>query len=118
MKLPITRRKFIQQCFYPTALLFSTGWLVSGCRSKNNAPAAEEKTAAGDPCTDFSGVGEKDLQAREKLGYVKESPLPASRCNNCNLYLPAPASQACGKCMLFKGPVYATAYCTYWAPQV
>jgi hypothetical protein len=71
-----------------------------------------------DPCDDFENVSESDLALRQKFGYVNKSPIPENQCNNCNLYLPGKTAKDCGGCMLFKGPVYAFGYCTYWAPRV
>lgn len=92
--------------------------MLSQCNQKKTSQQEDKPTVAVDTCTDFSGVSEKDMQARQKLGYVKESPISDMQCSNCNLWLPPPAGIACGKCMILKGPVYASAYCTYWAPQV
>ena len=69
-------------------------------------------------CDDLSSVSKQDMETRRKLGYVKESPIPDNQCQNCNLYLPPKGGQACGGCMLFKGPVFPASYCTYWAPKV
>ncbi|QEC54206.1 hypothetical protein FRZ59_07525 [Anseongella ginsenosidimutans] len=84
----------------------------------NPGEKAQEETAAADPCEDFSQLSSEELKAREKLGYEEESPIPDRQCANCNLWLPPKDGEKCGGCTLFKGPVYAAAYCTYWAPQV
>jgi hypothetical protein len=68
-------------------------------------------------CDDFSGVTENDKKTREKLGYVNESPIEDMTCNKCNLWLPPEGDKPCGGCMLFKGPVHATGYCTYWTAK-
>ncbi|WP_374756116.1 high-potential iron-sulfur protein [Dyadobacter frigoris] len=49
---------------------------------------------------------------------MKQSPSPESHCSNCQLWLPKKDSKDCGNCQIFKGPVYAQGYCTYWAPQM
>ncbi|WP_338868905.1 high-potential iron-sulfur protein [Spirosoma sp. SC4-14] len=107
-----SRRKFMAV----GTSVFGLSLLLSRCRSKSSSDAKESATAI-DPCTDFSGVSETDLKTRKKLGYVDQSPRPESKCGNCNLWLPPKAGKACGGCMLFKGPVHTTGYCTYWAPQ-
>ena len=94
------------------------GAVAIACGEKK--PAAEQ---AGDArevasCDDLSRISEEDRGARKKLGYVKESPISDNQCQNCNLYLPPKEDGLCGGCMLFKGPVYPTSYCTYWAPKI
>lgn len=83
-------------------------------------PAAKKTTAAKpaavDPCDDYTGVSASDLDKRRKMAYVTQSPIPDSHCENCALHLPAAESKKeCLGCMLFKGPVRPTGYCTYWA---
>jgi hypothetical protein len=77
-----------------------------------------DHSAAMDPCEDFSEISAADLQLRKGFGYVEESPLSESRCNNCNLWIPPKEGHTCGGCTLFKGPVYDNGYCTYWAPVI
>ena len=99
--------------------LFSAGMAVVRCSDgKSEENAAHETSASADPCSDLSGVSENDVELRKKFAYVKESPIADNQCNNCNLYLPPKTQGLCGGCMLFKGPVYSSGYCTYWAPKV
>jgi hypothetical protein len=118
MKVNVNRRKFIVQGFHSaTALAGSALWFY-GCSPKTEEKKSAEKAAPADYCNDFSNVSENDLDARKKLGYVKESPIPESQCGNCQLWLPPKPGVDCGNCQLFKGPVMTKAYCTYWAPQI
>lgn len=117
MKRVCSRRKFIFASLSASTVLLGAG-LLHGCDAKNDAQEEEGSTASVDSCDDLSGVSEAELEKRQKFGYVRETPIPESRCDNCNLYLPPAEGQACGGCMLFKGPVFPGAYCTYWAPQV
>ena len=89
--------------------------LLSGCESKKG-PQKVENGVKTDPCKDLSGVSKNDIEARTKLGYAEKSPLPDMVCGNCNLHIPPSAGKECGGCMLFKGPVYSSGYCIYWAP--
>lgn len=92
---------------------------LAGCENKketNTAQSKNEKPVSS--CDDLTGVSESDLGVRKKLGYVEESPIAENKCHNCNLYLPPKPAQQCGGCVLFKGPVFTDAYCTYWAPKV
>lgn len=103
-----------------TALSASTvylggGLLLGGCNSEKSAQGDQESASIID-CDDLTGVSEGEIEKREKLGYVKESPIAENQCSNCKLYIPSETDPGCGKCMLFAGPVHATGYCTYWAP--
>ena len=118
-KRSYSRRKFIGKYIGATTTLLCGGLLWNGCEQKKAVGENKSSTdIAVESCDDLSGVSENDIALREKLGYVKESPINDNKCNNCNLYLPPAAGKECGGCMLFKGPVYAEGYCTYWAPQV
>ena len=99
-------------------MLVPAGLLFSACQGRG--PEKEQEAVAKEPadCKDLTGVSEQDLTLRKKLAYVSESPIQDNQCNNCNLYLPPTADKKCGGCMLFKGPVEAEGYCTYWAPKV
>lgn len=94
--------------------------VLAGCENKKelntNPQSQNEKPVLS--CDDLTGVSESDLGVRKKLGYVEQSPIAENTCHNCNLYLPPKPDHKCGGCMLFKGPVFADAYCTYWAPKV
>jgi hypothetical protein len=114
----LTRKEFIAKSVCMTSTFAgSTLWLL-GCGTKTEEKKQEAAAPPKDPCSDFSNVTENDLNARKKLGYVKESPIPDSKCGNCQLWLPPKDGKTCGNCQLFKGPVFTTAYCTYWAPQI
>lgn len=109
-----SRRRFIRQSLRGSALLLGAGLLAGGCGGGSRD--RQEKATGKDPC-DLSGLSQEDLEARKRLGYEEESPMPDRQCGNCNLWLPPAGEGKCGGCTLFKGPVYSTAYCTYWAPQ-
>jgi hypothetical protein len=113
----ISRRKFISRFVGISSTSFGILSLLS-CDRKPTVEKRSETKAVIDPCDDLSGVSQNDLALRQKLNYVNESPIEDNKCNNCNLFLPSSSNQKCGGCMLFKGPVYATGYCTYWAPKV
>ncbi len=99
--------------------LVAGAWILDSC---GGGEKTEQDAAGSTPvvtsCDDLSNVSKEDIAARQKLGYVKESPIADNQCQNCNLYLPPKNGQTCGGCMLFKGPVFPTSYCTYWAPKV
>lgn len=116
----LSRRNFINRSICSVPILPLAMIWLSSCNSKTETKKKEEKAApkSSDPCNDFTGVTEADLKSRQKMGYVKISPIPESKCQNCQLFLPFKETPGCGNCQLFKGPVLTTAYCTYWAPQV
>lgn len=114
-----TRRVFLRRCV--TGITFmATGVLLKSCsnqESKNQEPVTGN-TSSPAPCSDYTGLTETDVKARQSMGYVQQSPLSDRQCNNCNLWLPPPSGKPCGKCQLFKGPVEPGGHCTYWAPQI
>ena len=122
----LSRRSFINKSVFSVSTLPAVALLLNACNSATESKTATESkkedqkpvAKAADPCEDFTGVTEADLQARQKMGYVKVSPIAESKCQNCQLFLPFKESPGCGKCQLFKGPVLTGAYCTYWAPQI
>lgn len=91
--------------------------MVSGCLPKKKEEV-ETDTLDVSTCDDLSKVSEEEVTKRNNFGYENEGTMPDKKCGNCNLYIPAKEGQACGGCILFKGPVFENAYCTYWAPQV
>ncbi|GAB3342782.1 hypothetical protein GCM10027299_57910 [Larkinella ripae] len=118
MKQTHSRRFFLKRSASAGFLLGSGNLLLVACDSKKTAQTEKAKQPAANPCEDYSGVPAEELKKRKDLGYVTKSPIPEKQCNSCNLWLPPAPGQECGGCMLFKGPIYANAHCTYWAPQV
>lgn len=118
-KNDLSRREFVHRMMAASAVLIPAVAVLSGCGDKKTQDKTEESVATDvTDCRDLTGVSKADLAIREKLAYVNESPLPESECANCNLYLPPANGKKCGGCMLFKGPVEAKGYCTYWAPKI
>ncbi|MFC5411807.1 high-potential iron-sulfur protein [Larkinella bovis] len=118
MKQTQSRRFFLQHCASTSLLLISGGFLLTHCDSPKTTRTDQTEKPAANPCEDYSGVSAEDIKKRTELGYVTQSPIPDKLCSSCNLWLPPAPGKECGGCMLFKGPVYASAHCTYWAPQV
>ena len=117
MQQAYSRRKFIQRKFFLITGFLGMGFVLNGCDQKKPAAKESKAGAAVDPCKDFSAVSKKDEEIRKKLGYVNESPIADMTCDKCNLWLPPAAENQCGGCMLFKGPVYPSGYCTYWTAR-
>ena len=106
------RRQFFRTLFQHSLLLVSAG--LTACGETTDADGNGDVAAA---CDDLSGLSEQDLKLRETYGYLAKSPVADNQCSNCNLWLPNQDDPSCGKCLLFKGPVYAVGHCTSWAPQ-
>ena len=136
MNKKYSRREFLFKNIVGGAALAGGGWILASFKlapttSQNTLQPANQGTpAAGSqqtpksgpagqdakPCEDLTGVAPGELEKRKKFAYVNVSPIPDSRCGNCKLFLPPGSGKACGGCMLFKGPVQESGYCTYWAP--
>lgn len=117
MHKPYSRRRFIQNKISFITGFLGIGFILTGCGQEKPATKEDKTGAAIDPCNDFSEVSIKDAGIREKLGYVNKSPIADMTCDKCNLWLPPAADSQCGGCMLFKGPVYPSGYCTYWTAR-
>lgn len=113
-----SRRAFIHKYVRAGVFFLSGGMALSSCHREKKGQGSKAIASSDDACNDLSDVSAEEIQKRESLGYVKESPIVDNQCSNCNLYLPSGADKNCGGCMLFKGPVNAEGYCTYWAPKV
>ncbi len=111
------RREFIWKHFFSSFFLLSATIMASKCGSKKSPAEGESKGVTINPCEDLSEVSKHDIETRNKFGYVKKSPLPDKTCDNCKLHIPPAAGKECGECLLFKGPVYSSGYCTYWSPR-
>ena len=111
------RRAFIKQQLFFGSILMGGGVVLNACNTNESAQKNEENTGDVNPCEDMSGLNESDKKTRIQAAYVEKSPIKDRLCDNCKLYIPAAAGVECGKCLLFKGPVYPSGYCSYWAPR-
>lgn len=105
-------RELRRRDFLSTFLVFT-----AACGSESDE-AKKEPAYMPTSCDDYKGLEESDIELRKGFGYVETSPIEESHCMNCKLYKPALEGQICGGCTLFKGPVFETGYCTYWAPNI
>jgi hypothetical protein len=112
----LSRRKFISYLGAELFLTYGLSW--GACSPKKSVQENSSNGKPNDPCSDYSGVSESELDKRNKFGYARQAPTPDKQCNLCKLYLPLKKDEKCGGCMLFKGPVDANGSCTYWAPLV
>lgn len=118
-----SRRKFINRFVFLSTSLAGSMFLLPSCgegESKPDPPKTDSSAKAAapaDPCKDFTGVPQEELDKRKSMGYVEKSPLPESSCGNCGLYIPLAEKKECGRCLLFKGPVYADGHCLQWVAK-
>jgi High potential iron-sulfur protein len=110
----LSRRNFIGQFSNP--VFISVALIFSRCRPKQ-APK-EAKQFSGNPCENLSDLEAIEIEKRKTMGYVGVSTIPDRQCSNCKLYLPPKAENACGGCLLFRGPVEAKGNCISWTPLV
>jgi len=116
MKKEYSRRKFLLNSLMAGSAVLGTGFIISSCNSESKSKSTSDSASAPvDKCNDYTGISEAELQKRNSLGYVEQTPMPESTCSNCLLYLKPKEGEKCGGCQLFKGPVFDNAYCTYWA---
>ncbi len=116
----VSRRAFLQRISAMSALGVGAGTLLSACGGeKTSGEAAETQSAqTGGQCTDLTGLTEAEIQARQTLGYVDESPYPEKLCNNCQFWIVPEGGAYCGGCQILKGPVAPEGYCNSWAAQL
>src|SRR5664279_4299662 len=107
MKDANSRRLFFKKCLSSALGLAFISGITESCTSKTKEPEKGKNTATpSDPCSDSTEISKDDIKKRESLGYVLNAPSEDKHCGNCNLWLPPVAgSNACGRCLLFKGPV-------------
>ncbi len=120
------RRVFLKNAFSTGLAITGLTGIAASCtgntdqEEKTETPAAAPESpsaASTDDCKDFSQVPQAEIEKRKSLGYEEVTPFTDKQCDNCQLFIPPKEGHTCGGCMLFKGPVYAEAHCTYWAPQ-
>jgi len=121
----ISRRNFIQRISLLGAAGIGAGALLSACGGGGGEQAGEmeagdsEMEASADfSCTDTSGLTEQEIQTRQTLQYVDQSPEEGKLCNNCNFWQPdADIEGPCGGCQIVKGPIHPEGYCTSWVAK-
>ena len=64
-------------------------------------------------CTDTAGLSGDEMTARSTNGYVDKSPDAAKACSKCNFFQ-GKGENACGGCMVLKGPINPAGSCKLW----
>ncbi len=104
----ISRKAFLGKISMLSLAGAGAGVLLKGCGNGEEAV---------DPCGDLSGLSESDIQLRDALNYVAETPNPAERCDNCEYWVADQHGEQCGGCTLFAGPVHPAGWCSSWVPE-
>ena len=89
---------------------------VPGAETIDESPdaSAVAGNVQASECEGYDALTEQDLQTRQTLGYVDNSPDPAKLCSNCQFYNQPEGDSPCGGCQLFQGPVAPEGYCNSW----
>ncbi len=112
----ISRRDFIQRISFIGVAGVGAGTLLSACGGGGGQQGGGEM--AGEfTCTDTAGLTEQEVQMRQTLQYVDQSPFPDKLCNNCALWQDPAEGQQCGGCTVVKGPIHPKGHCTSWAAK-
>ncbi|TVR03133.1 MAG: hypothetical protein EA398_06365 [Deltaproteobacteria bacterium] len=105
----LTRREFLLRAAALGAAAAAAPAIMAGCTSGGGGG-----TAGGITC-DTSGLSDAERTMRQSLNYVDQTPNPAQRCDNCQLWVEPSAAGQCGGCQLENlGPVHPAGWCTAW----
>lgn len=87
--------------------------------SESPAVEAPSQTQASVDCSEYNQeLTEADLNMRQNLEYVEESPKEDQLCNNCRFWLPDKFEGSCGGCQLLaNGAVNPQGWCRSWVTQ-
>ena len=98
-------------------MTFSTvGLSLLSLSCDRSTPKVVKKQDLLEPCTDLSDLNDTELETRQQLAYVNQSSFSDRTCVNCKLFIKTDKSLSCGSCLVIKGPVEDSGYCTVWAP--
>jgi hypothetical protein len=111
----MNRRETIRKLISGSLISVGGGLLAFSCAMEKKSSYDLANVSS---CDDLTGLPDEEINKRNQLGYVVETPIDDNICDNCQLYLPPTPERKCGGCQLFKGPVKEKAYCTYWAPRI
>jgi hypothetical protein len=112
-----SRKDFLKKISLFGMVAAGSSAVLTACGGGSSTPEPAP-VAAADPCEDLTGLADSDKQMRTTLGYVKETPDPDKRCDNCQLYVVPAEGSSCGGCTLFKGPVHPAGYCNSWVAKM
>lgn len=119
---PTSRRQFLGRV---AALGAGASVFLAACGGDEAAPAAGGEAApapasaniSASECAGYDALTPEQLQTRQALAYVDNSPNLEQLCSNCRFYNQPEGGSPCGGCQLFPGPVAPGGYCNSWAAQ-
>ena len=97
----VSRRRFLAS----TAAAAGLAPFVAACSS------GPERASQ---CQGYGALSTAELQQRQALDYVDDSPKLGQVCTTCRLYDQPTTDGGCGGCQLFPGPVVGQGWCTAW----
>jgi hypothetical protein len=116
----LSRRSFLSLTLMGCLSLSAVSFLAS-CKKKpemeQKEPAMEGKSAAGEPCTDISGLTDQEKQTRIVNNYVDDSTIEGKECDGCSFFIKPASGNPCGTCQIVKGPIDPDGYCTAWVAK-
>ena len=98
----LSRRRFLAS----TAAAAGLAPFVAACGGGGPERASQ--------CAGYGALSTAELQQRQALAYVDDSPKLGQVCTTCKLYNQPTADDGCGGCQLFAGPVVPQGWCTAW----
>jgi len=136
----MNRKSFIKKAGFWSLGAMSGSVLLSGCGGSTNNDSgeptnaedadrlspAEESTIENAPnaqaevdCSEYNqDLTEADINMRQSLEYVPETPNEEQRCSNCRFWQPEKFEGECGGCQLLaKGAVNPNGWCRSWVTQ-
>ena len=120
-KLHSSRRAFLQKLTALGTAGVVTPVVLAACGGGEGGGAGETPegggtaaTDAGFSCTDTSGLTDAQIQQRQNVNYVDDSPNPEQVCSNCQLFTQPEAGAQCGGCQVVPGPIHPEGYCDLW----
>ncbi len=118
----LSRRDFLSRTLARGAAGLGLPAVLAACggdgENGNGQAAGTEAGLTAAECEGYDALTEADMDMRQSLEYVDNSPIPEQLCSNCQFYEPEASGPDCGGCLLFAGPVVPDGYCTSWIAQV
>lgn len=118
----LSRRSFLSITLLGCLSLGGISFLAS-CKNKpETAKQGAEEMAKGDPaagdlCTDVSGLTGQERQTRVTFEYAGKSPVEGKDCDDCRFFVQPAPEGPCGTCEIVKGPINPDGYCTAWVAR-
>lgn len=89
--------------------------LILSCERKN--PGDQENSPhllVDKPCPIDTNLSAQDLERRNTLKYVDQTPISTRTCDNCKLYTYPSKDSHCGGCKVLPGPIHPKGFCNSW----